>query len=60
MSRNFLIKIRDTQHTEERFITVYAEDEEHAGIMGHNAATLMEEDFHNGREFYVDDISSLE
>ncbi|ATW57993.1 hypothetical protein CNR34_00060 [Pseudomonas phage nickie] len=61
MSRsNFMIEIANSERTEPRFITVFAEDEDHARSMGEVAADSMREDFHNGREFYVELVTALE
>lgn len=62
MRTNFLIEIRDNNHSspEKRFITVLADDEDDARNMGDVAAEAMFEDFHKGREFYVDCITALE
>lgn len=62
MRKNFLIEIRDNEHSspEKRFITVMADDEDEARNMGDVAAEAMFEDFHKGREFYVDMVTALE
>lgn len=62
MRTNFLIEIRDDNHgsPEKRFITIMADDEVHARCIADAAAEAMREDFHKGREFYVDTVTSLE
>ncbi|QOC57912.1 hypothetical protein phiK7B1_057 [Pseudomonas phage phiK7B1] len=62
MRTNFLIEIRDNNHSspEKRFITIMADDEVHARCIGDVAAEAMFEDFHKGREFYVDCVTALE
>jgi hypothetical protein len=62
MSRtNFLIVIRECSGSPEtRHISVYADDEDAAREMGHVAANAMDEDFHNGRAFYVEQVIPLE
>jgi len=57
---NFMVVIGAEDRSELRHITVYAEDEVHARSMGDVAAESMREDFHNGREFYVELVTALE
>lgn len=57
---NYLVTISDCGRSpERRFITVYAASEEEADALASKAATLMDEDFHKGRTFYVECVTFL-
>lgn len=62
MSLNYMVFIRDDNHLspEVRHITVFAENEDHAQTLAEKAAEAMCEDFHKGRQFYVDSVVLLE
>lgn len=57
---NYLVQISDGESSpERRYITVYASSPEQADDLAHRAATLMDEDFHKGRTFYVECVTFL-
>lgn len=60
MRMNYLVEIRAVNDDERRFITVYALDEGHAEMIGQLAAEAMKEDWHKGREFYVEMVTALD
>lgn len=60
MRLNYLVEIRAVDDDEKRFLTVYALDEGHAELIGTLAARAMLEEWHKGREFYVEMVTALD